>query len=335
MSTLESIEQVAARFAPTPEAAPVPAEPVGAAASSTDESSGKGGTSSDPSLEPQTTTQEVAAEVVADVAPVVEPAPAAPKDPLSVKFGALARKEREIRAKESEFTQKMRDFEARQKDFETRQAAQPAKGTPKSPLDLLQEHGFKYADATEQVIRGWKAPEVDPLEERLKPLNERLSSVDSLAQEIKSLKDQLAAKEQATAYNQAMDEINEAVNSGQYEFVQALGDQAVDLVRDTIVEYYKVNQKMLDYSEACDIVERWYDENVVAPLLNTAKVKSRLAPQPLKPTPTQSTPPKEAKARTTLTNSLNSGGQATVDLDSMSKDDAIAHLAKKIKFIET
>lgn len=330
MSDLPSIAEVAAKFAPAPAA---PAPTVTAAEIVQDESSGKGGTVSDPNVTAVAEPVTPSAEAPATEEPVVEPVKPEPKaDPLSTKFAALARKERELRQQQNEYNQKMAQFEARAKELEAKAAAQATKPAPKSPLDLLAEYGFKYADATEQVIRGWKEPEKDPLDERLNPIQERLSAVDKMAQELQDLKSQLAAREQKTAYDQAMGQIDEAIESGSYEFVQALGDQARDLVRDTIVEYYNVNQKMLDYSEACDIVEKWYDENVVAPLLATAKVKSRLAPPP-KPTPTQPAPTKKPE-RATLTNSLNSGGQATVDIDKLSKDDAIAHLAKKLLYID-
>lgn len=331
MSELPSISDVAAMFAPAPAAAPADGTAAGA---QPDAGSGKGGTASDPSvadLQPQTTDAPVvetapAEPVVETPAPVVE----APKDPLSVKFGALARKERELRSQQAEFNRKMAEFNAK-----VAATPAPAPATrPASALEALKQFGFKYSDATDEVITGRATPVApeDPLDARLRPISEKLDTVAKLEAKLAALEAAAAQKEQNAAYDSAMAQIDEAIGSGGYEFVQALGDQARDLVRDTIVEYYNVNQKMLDYSEACDIVEKWYDENVVAPILNTAKVKSRLAPPP-KPTPTQSSPQKKPE-RTTLTNSLSTGGQATIDLDKMSKDEAIAHLSKKILFID-
>ena len=326
--SLPSISEVAAKFAPAPEAAPAPAPT--AAEVVQDHSSGKGGTASDPSLAvPATPSADQEPQATEPVVETPTPTPTEPKkDPLSVKFGALARKERELRTQQAEFNRKMADFEARA----AAQAAQPAPQAPKSALDALKQFGFKYSDATEEVIHGRKEPEVDPLDARFKPIQEKLSAVEKLEAKLAQLEQAAAAKEQAAAYEAAMGQIDEAIGSGSYEFVQALGDQARDLVRDTIVEYYNVNQKMLDYSEACDIVEKWYDENVVAPILNTAKVKSRLAPPP-KAAPTQSAPVKKQE-RTTLTNSLNAGGQATIDIDKLPKDQALAELAKRLKYID-
>jgi len=322
MSGLPTLESIVA-------SAGAPATDAPAHAQTHDESSGKGGTTS--SMEPSVPGNPDAQQDVPEVEAKEEPK--APVDPLSKKFGAIARKERELRAKESEFSRKMADFDAREAARAREDAARPAKAS--SPLDLLKQHGFKYSDATEQVLGGWKEPEVDPLDERFKPINERLSTVEALAKELADLKSQMSAKEQASAYNQAMSEITTTIEEGgeKYEYIQKIGESAVDLVRDTIVEYFKVHQKMLDYSEACDIVESWYEENMVSPLLSTKKVQSRLAPPPAKEAPKPATP-KEAKARTTLTNSLNQGSQATVDLDSMSKDDALAMLAKRLKFVE-
>lgn len=332
MSGLETIEQVAARFAPESPAAAAPADGT-AAGAQPDAGSGKGGTASDPAvadLQPQTAVAEAPqADEAAPVEPV-EPKPAEPKkDPLSVKFGALARKERELRAQEANFKRQMDEFNAKQ----AAAAATPVDASiPKNPMEALKKYGFKYSDATEMVLGNYKEPEVDPLDARLKPISDKLSAVEKLEAKLAQLEAAAAAKEQSQAYEAAMSQIDEAIGSGSYEFVQALGEQARDLVRDTIVEYYNVNQKMLDYSEACDIVEKWYDENVVAPILNTAKVKSRLAP-PQKPTPTQPSAPKKPE-RTTLTNSLNAGGQATIDIDKLPKDQALAELAKRLKYID-
>lgn len=328
--SLPSIEQVAQMFAP---AAPAPTPT--AAEAVQDPSSGKGGTASDPSLAvPATPSAESPAPQASEPAPtpvVEEPKPAEPKkDPLSVKFGALARKERELRTQQTEFNRKMADFEARA----AAQAATPAPQAPKTPLEALKQFGFKYSDATEQVIGGWKEPEVDPLDARFKPIQEKLSAVEKLEAKLAQMEQAAAAKEQAVQYEAAMSQIDHELANGDYQIARALGDQARDLVRDTIVEYYNVNQKMLDYSEACDIVEKWYDENVVAPILATEKVKSRLAPPAPKVTPTQSVPGKKPE-RTTLTNSLtSSGAEAKIDIDKLPRDQALAELAKRLKYID-
>jgi hypothetical protein len=325
--SLPSIEQVAAQFAPAPAA---PASDGTAAGATQDQSTGKGGTATDPNVTAPVATSAPQGATEEPVVGTPTPTPTEPKkDPLSVKFGALARRERELRTQQVEFNRKMADFEARA----AAQAATPAPAAPKSALEALKQYGFKYSDATEEVIHGRKEPEVDPLDARFKPLQEKLGAVERLEQKLAQMEQAAAAKEQAVQYEAAMAQIDQELTSGDYQIARALGDQARDLVRDTIVEYYNVNQKMLDYSEACDIVEKWYDENVVAPILATEKVKSRLAPPAPKVTPTQSAPAKKPE-RTTLTNSLNSGGQATIDIDKMSKDDALSHLAKRLQYID-
>jgi hypothetical protein len=326
MSDLPSISDVAAKFAP---------EPTSAAAAAVDPSSGKGGTTTDPSLDP-TATLPPAAEPVegAPEATAEEVKEPVKPDPLSTKFSALARKEREIRAKEAAFNEKMASYEAKLKELETRSAAPTDK--PKSPMDALKQFGFSYADATNQIVGGWKEPEVDPLDERLRPVQEKLSAVERLEAKLAQMEQEAAQAKQNAAYEQAMSAISSTIEEGgeKYEYIQKLGDQAVDLVRDTIVEYYKEHKKMLDYSEACDIVEEWYENNVVSQLLSTKKVQSRLPKPTTQAKP--STPAKEAKAPSqTLTNSLQqSGSEAKIDLDKLSKDEALALLAKKLQFIE-
>ena len=117
--------------------------------------------------------------------------------------------------------------------------------------------------------------------------------------------------------------------------IHQFGDEAYDLVKDVIVEYWNENKKMLDYAEAADIVESYYEREYLEKIALTKKLKSRSPTAKTAVEPSKPKVPKEAKEPSTLTNSLTSGSEAKVDLDKMSKADAIAYLAKKLQFRES
>lgn len=315
---LETIEQVAERIA--------------------DPSSGSGGTPTDPNIKAPAKEVAAAPEVAEIVEEVTkeEESPKPKKDPASARFGALSRKEKELRSQMSDFDRRMKEFEAREnalKEKETRFSQ------AKRPLDLLKEMGYTYADVTQDLLGTYQEPEPDPLDEKLKPHRERWEKVESesekLAREVEELKNQLVLKEQQETYKQVVGEIRSILNDqDKYELTNAMGDEGLQLVQEVILEYFQQNEVLLDYAEACDIVEQYYENEIMNRVLNTKKLKSRVqptpaaSPQPSKPVAS----PKEVKQSNTLTQAHTTASQATVDVDSMSKADAIAYLAKKLQY---
>lgn len=271
--------------------------------------------------------QEVAAEQ-----PVEEEKKPEKKDPMSAKFAAIARREKEIRARE-------REIENRAKEAEDRIAAIKQKEDrfqtlKKSPLKVLKEEfGLSMADIVQDSLGNYKEEEKDPTTQRFETLEQKLSKLDELEKTIEARFGELRAREQAAAMEQVMDNIRETANSGGYEYIQAVGDEAYGLVRDVMKEYQIQHKKLLDYSEACDIVEKHYEESLVEKLLSTQKAKSRYKPAEKSESSAPSKPAKkEVKEPTTLTNQLNASNQATIDIDKMSRTEAIAHLSKQLKF---
>jgi hypothetical protein len=336
-NALPSLSDVAAQFAGTPilnqsltkeakpAAAEVPAEstatpPPGPAIPSAE-------------AEPTGEAREAAVAALAE--------PEAPKDPMSAKFAALSRREKahqqatqkaqtDLKAAEQRIKDTEARLEARLREVEERD--QKITGA-KTPLELLQSRGFSYMDATTQQLGGWKAPEVDPLAEKLKPFEERLSKVDALEKQLDEYKQQLAQKEQQTNFQTVNNSIKETVKSNveKYEYVSQFGEQAVDLIRDVMVESYSSTGQMLSYEAACDQVEEYYEDEIVKKLLTTNKVKSRFASPATAPKPPQSapaTPPSK-----TLTAAMTTAGAATIDVDKLSPRDAIAYLSKQLKYI--
>lgn len=310
-SSLETIEQVAERLA--------------------------GGTTSDPVLEQALKEEPVEEEEVKEEVEAVEaPKPAPKKDPASARFGALARKEKELRTQMSEFERRMKEFEAKEAAIREKEARfQQAK----RPVDKLKELGYTYADITQDLLGNYEEPAPDPVDEKLKPHQERWAKVESesekLAREVESLKQQLTLKDQQETYKQVVTEIKTVLaDEEKYELTNAMGDEGMQLIQEVILEYFRQNEEILDYAEACDIVEKYYEDEIMNRVLSTKKLKSRVAPAP-QPAAKPATKPaatKEAKESNTLTQAHSTGSKANINLDEMSKEDAIEYLAKRLQY---
>lgn len=298
-----------------------------------------GGTAGDPNIPEQGTA--VIDEIVAAVADAVdEQKPAEPvkpvRDPASSKFAALARKEKEIQRREKDMERRLKEIEARTGAVNEKETA--VQRFKQDPIKAMKDLGLSYADITQAVLGNYKAPEEDPLDLKLKPVQQRFDKYESdsekLTRTVEELKQQLAAKEQREQYATVMNGIKTAItDTEKYELIHTMGDEALDLVKDTMVEYWNQHQKMLDYSEACDIVEGYYEENFLSKLAKTKKLGSRLTPA-AKPATKQSTTPKEVREPRTLNNRLSSAPEANVDIDKLPKHEALAYLAKKLQFID-
>lgn len=300
----------------------------------------RGGTSTDPNVGVSGSgggvdETEVKAEpaVEAPKAAVKEP----PKDISSSRFAALARKEKDIRAREAQMETRLKEAEARLSAVSEKETA--LKNVTQNPLEALRKLGISYADITQAALGQYKAPEEDPVDAKLNPLKSRFDKYESnsegLAREVEALKNQLAQKEQQTQYDTIMRDIRTASSDPEkYELIGAMGNEAIDLVRDTVFEYYNLHKKMLDYSEACDIVEKYYEDEFIGRLANTNKLKQRVQPAPKPTAETKLSAKEKPRESATLTNKLSSAPEANVDIDKLSKKEALEYLARKLKFTE-
>jgi hypothetical protein len=287
---------------------------------------------------------EVVEEVVVEASeqtveePVVEEVrqPEPPKrDPAAARFGALAKKERELRNQMSSFETKMKEFEARENAIKEREMRFQA---ARRPTEKLKELGFTYADITQDLLGNYKEPELDPMDEKLKPFKENWDKFEGvsekLAKEVEQLKNQIALKEQKEVYSQVIGEIKSVLaDNDKYELTNTMGQEGLDLIQEVVLEYYNENEILLDYSAACDIVEKYYEDQIMSKVAGTKKMKSRFAaPQepakPSKPSPAT----KEPSVPKTLTQAHSTGSKATPNVDEMSKEEALAYLSKKIIF---
>jgi len=287
------------------------------------------------STESEAPVEESETPVEAPVEEVQAEAPKPKRDPQASRFAALAKKEKEIRAQQNSFEQKMKEFEAREQAIRDRELRFQ---TSKRPTERLKELGYTYQDLTNDLLGNYQEPEVDPMDAKLKPLKDNWDKFEGqsaeLAKEVKELKAQIALKEQKEVYGQVINEIKTVLaDQDKYELTNTMGQEGLDLIQEVILEYFNENEILLDYSAACDIVEQYYEDQILSKVAGTKKLKSRLAPapQPTKSTPKQAAP-KEPSAPKTLTQSHSTGPQVTPDIDKMDKDEALAYLSKKLLY---
>lgn len=283
---------------------------------------------------------EVVAEETETVVEAPEPeSPKQPeppkKDPAAARFGALAKKERELRNQMTSFENKMKEFEAREAAIKERELRFQS---ARRPTEKLKELGFTYADITQDLLGNYKEPELDPMDEKLKPFKENWDKFEGvsekLAKEVEQLKNQIALKEQKEVYNQVLGEIKSVLaDTDKYELTNTMGQEGLDLIQEVVLEYYNENEILLDYSAACDIVEKYYEDQIMSKVAGTKKMKSRFAPQPEPVKPSKPSPAtKEPSVPKTLTQAHSTGSKATPNVDEMSKEEALAYLSKKLLF---
>lgn len=266
----------------------------------------------------------------------VGPQPAAvpeekPKDKTSSRFAALARKDKDLRAKQQEADKRAADLEAREAAIKEREARWDM--AKKRPIEALKELGFTYADVTQDVMGGYEPPKVDPMDERINPVKDALSKQEAaqakLEAELKAVRDQLTHERRQAAYEAGIKSIRDTLtNTERYELVSTMGEEGVELVRDTVVEYWDRYNKELSIEEAADLVEKYYEKEYLEKIAATKKLQSRVASKA--PATTQAAPKEVKEPKPTLSNSLNTAPKQTPDIDSMSKTDAIAFLAKQL-----
>lgn len=275
------------------------------------------------------------------------------KDPMASRFAALTRIEKEIRAREQEVerrasaaAERERLAEQRAKAAEEREAR--LAGIKQSPYKLLKEQGLTLQDVINDSLNQYEAPKEDPVAELAKKLEalEKApnSKVEALEKQVSDLINELQDREYKTAITEVEQNITETVVSApeKYELMSAYGDEAIDLAKGVIREYFKKTHeetgagKLLSYEEACDIVEKHYEDESLERVLKTKKARSRLGVTDQTAAPKEAPKPssvKEAPKPHTLTaKAATAASEVKVDVNKLDRDEAIAFLTKKHGF---
>lgn len=256
-------------------------------------------------------------------------------DKVSSRFAALARREKDIRAKLAAADERERVLAERESRLNEDERRKEEARKKRRPLEALKELGYTYQDVTQDVLGGYEEPKLDPVDEKLNPVKDLVDKTSKENEELrKQIQEIREAREQELRqrdYEKAMNSIRDTIkDTEKFELINAMGEEAVEMIRDTVVEYWKTHKEELSLLEAAEMVEKYLDERYVSPLTKTKKLQSRV-PQAAS---TQSVSKEAKEPKPSLSNSLTTAAKQSVDIDSMSKSDALAFLAKQLKYQE-
>ena len=261
--------------------------------------------------------------------------PPAKQDSFAKRFALAAQKEKELRQREQELDRRANELK-RQAEVKPVVKEDPFAGldVKKQPLSALNRMGITLQDIQEAVLRGETQPTVDPLEERLKPIN-------TLAEEVKALKAQLQQKdvaEQQTKYEQLVAstkaDIAKTAEAGGYDLIKSFGEFGVNTVFETMQLFYNQTEKVLTFSEACDMVEENLEQEWLPKLSASNKLKAKFQPQVSAKEASEQADKGKAKpdkSASTLTNKQSSMPSAKApDTSKMGRDELINWLAQNV-----
>lgn len=259
----------------------------------------------------------------------------AEKDKASSRFAALARKEKDVRSKLAAAEERERQLVEREARIQAEERRFEEARKKRRPMDALKELGYTYQDVTQDVLGGYEEPKLDPVDEKLNPVKEQVTKAakenEDLRKELQALRDEREQEKRQREYDRGMNAIRDTVKDAEkFELVNTMGEEAVEMIRDTVVEYWKTHKEELSLEEAAEMVEKFYEEQYLAKLTKTKKLQSRV-PQAAS---TPSAPKEVREPAPSLSNSLTTAAKQPVDVDSMSKSEAIAYLSKQLKFTE-
>lgn len=248
-------------------------------------------------------------------------APETPK--VSERFSFLAKKEQNIQRQRQELKAQLQAFESQKAEVERlKQEIESSKSKASSyktnPLSLLEEHGLTYKELTDYILNN----NTVSTDSQIKALNDKIEQyekqreLDRLA-ESKRQEEERAQRE-AQVITEFKNEIHNFINSKKdtYELT-ALYDSS-DLVYDTVEAYFEKTQKVLSIPEACDLVEK-YLEQQVEKSLKTKKLSQRIPQKEPIETPQPSSSPRKTISNTQYTASTPNFVSPKVENDRMAR----------------
>ena len=222
-------------------------------------------------------------------APKEDPKPEAKKeDPISLKFAALAKKERMIVKRDLEIKAREKALEERQKALEEEDAAWQA-----DPLKALERKNLSYQKLTERVLNEGKETPEEIAARVAREENKRFREEEAQKMKAKAEEEMKALQaEQDRKIAEFRKEVTEFVkaNESDYEYVNLF--QAHDYVPQVIEEYFAEHKKVLSNKEAAEQVEKYLEDFVETKVKASKKftAKTVVAEKPTTETKSTVTP---------------------------------------------
>jgi hypothetical protein len=249
---------------------------------------------------------------------------------LSKRFATLSQKERELQRMQVQLKRDREEFDR----LKTEKGDTKPK-TYESPLELLEEHGWTYDDVTQHVLTGTKpeAKKARELEAKLQKLEDERKA----EREAKEKSDkELESKRQVEEYKAGL-KSKIASESERFELIHKFGEEGVNLVYDTMVQWFSEYGEAPDPIMIADRVEQYYDARIkeeIDKFKSTKKLgKLFLSDQPKAPSagstkePEVKTEAESVMGMKTLTNSQSQTATKTATRQ-LSDDELIAEAAK-------
>jgi hypothetical protein len=217
------------------------------------------------------TQEEIVEEVLEQSNDNKEVVEEAPVEKASVKLAALAREEKRLRQSEAKITQQARQVQQQLQYLEQQQQEfnQLQNNLRKDPLAFLEANGISYEQLARKALFQEEIPEVEKTPEQI--MDEKVEAkIAKLREEmeLQSLTRERAAVEQALMAN-----ISRELN--QFELLSSQ-PEASQTVRELMEGYYDSTGKILDVSEACQMIESHLEEEAEK-LFNSNKFKSKFS----------------------------------------------------------
>lgn len=230
------------------------------------------------------------------VVPESAPVPAVPEEPkdqtkpelsqevkktddLDSRFNALVKKEKraQMLAHNSKREEARLNHLRAQLEYNQKEIQQFVDQGKQNPIAALQRLGWSYDDLTNFVLNNnSKTPDLQVKDVR--------SEVEQLRKELLERDKKQAEMQRSQAEKEHQEEVS-IFKSKISSFVDSKPDayelikfnEAEDLVYDTVEAYFDRTKKVLSLDEACKLVEDYLEESA-AKVLETKKIKSKLAP---------------------------------------------------------
>lgn len=259
-------------------------------------------------------------------APKTEPK----KDDSSAKFAALAKREKAI-------VKQQQEIKAREASYAEREAAITAREAKIKESEsiwdtdvfkALELRGYDYKKLTDLMLKGESAAPKAPIDaeaavqKALADFEKRQAEKDASREAEQKKQQEAASQKQQEEYEQAYNNFRKEIgsfistNSSEYELT-ALYDQT-DLVVDTVQGYFDEHKKVLSIKEACEMVEKYLEEEAQK-ALKTKKLSKYAAPSETKTEEKKTSAPATKTLNNQMTPSLSSTLPAKTESDRMKR----------------
>jgi hypothetical protein len=235
------------------------------------------------------------------------PTPEAPKEHLSSKFAALARKEKAAlqkmqQAKQIEAELKAREAKIAELESKLNERESWFGKAKENPDEALQRLGLSYSDLTDYYLNGKKVTpdlQVKAMEDKFNSFVKQQEEKEKLAAEESKKR---AQQEHEQTIAQFRKQVTDFVSSKpeQYELINMFDSS--ELVIATIEAHFEKTQQVLSNEEASNLVEKFLEEQVEKSV-QSKKFQGKFT----KATPSQDGQPQKSPAGSkTLTNNVTS-----------------------------